>query len=160
MNTNHAPSHLREEFQEWLGSYQPNRLQEMDIGPVGKLLEALEDCDDVLPADFCDQIDIPKGSSYGDAATEVRNWCSRKHAGKKNGEATKPSFVGCAVLARYDQSGPYSKDNMYFRTAVSEEEAQEGIELHSGADLRNRFLELERHGWVELDHENLASIKD
>ncbi len=46
----------------------------MDIQPVAKLLEALEDCSDVLPAVYCDQLDIPKGSSYADAVARVKNW--------------------------------------------------------------------------------------
>jgi len=35
MNTNsqttHAPSHLREQFQEWLDAFEPSRLHEIDV---------------------------------------------------------------------------------------------------------------------------------
>jgi len=73
----HAPSHLREEFQEWLDSYEPNRLKELDIGPVASLLDALANCGDVLPAGYCDQLEIPKGSTYAEAVEEVREWYAR-----------------------------------------------------------------------------------
>lgn len=70
----HAPSHLREQFKEWLDSYEPDRLQEIDIRPVSTLLDALADCGDVLPADYCDQLDIPKGSTYAEAVADVRRF--------------------------------------------------------------------------------------
>lgn len=72
INQPHAPSHLREEFQQWLDSHEPDRLQEIDIRPVASLLEVLADCDDVLPADYCDQLRIPRGSTYALAVIEVR----------------------------------------------------------------------------------------
>ena len=75
---NHAPSHLREQFQEWLDSYEPDRLHEIDIRPVASLLDALAGCTDVLPADYCDQLEIPKGSSYAQAVEEVRQWCAEQ----------------------------------------------------------------------------------
>lgn len=71
----HAPSHLREQFQDWLDSYEPNRLSEIDIQPVEALLDAMTDCGDVLPAAYCDQLEISKGSTYGQAVAEVRQWC-------------------------------------------------------------------------------------
>lgn len=74
--TTHAPSHLREQFQEWLDLYEPNRLQEIDLRPVASLLDALADCGGVLPADFCDQLEISKGSSYAEAVADVRQWCA------------------------------------------------------------------------------------
>ena len=39
----HRPSHLRVEFQDWLDSYEPNRLHEIDVRPVASLLDALAD---------------------------------------------------------------------------------------------------------------------
>jgi hypothetical protein len=69
---NNAASHLREPFQAWLGSYEPDRLHEIDIRPVASLLDALADCTDVLPADYCDQLDIPKGSTYAQAVEVLR----------------------------------------------------------------------------------------
>lgn len=74
----HAPSHLREDFQEWLDSYEPNRLNGIDTQPVASLLGALADCGDVLPADYCDQLEIPKGSTYAEAVADVRQWCATK----------------------------------------------------------------------------------
>lgn len=70
----HAPSHLREQFQEWLDSYEPDRLCDIDIQPVSALLDALAECGDTLPADYCDQLEIPKGSTYAQAVEDVRQW--------------------------------------------------------------------------------------
>lgn len=70
----HAPSHLREQFQEWLDSYEPDRLREIDIRPVSALLDALAECGDTLPADYCDQLEILKGSTYAQAVEDVRQW--------------------------------------------------------------------------------------
>lgn len=70
----HAASHLREQFQEWLDSYEPDRLREIDIQPVLALLDALADCGDTLPADYCNQLEIPTGSTYAEAVEDVRQW--------------------------------------------------------------------------------------
>ncbi|WP_166820089.1 hypothetical protein [Thalassoroseus pseudoceratinae] len=72
----------------------------------------------------------------------------------------KPKFLGVAILARHDPNGPYSKDNCYFRTAVSDEEARAGVELHVASDLRERFLELERQGWVQFDEEKRRKLME
>lgn len=79
MNTNHvelthAPSHLRAEFQDLLDSYEPDRLKELDIQPVTTLLDALSTCGDILPAGYCDQLEIPKGSTYAQAVADVRRF--------------------------------------------------------------------------------------
>jgi hypothetical protein len=74
----HAPSDLREQFQEWLDSYEPNRLQEIDILAVSALLDSLADCGDVLPADYCDQLEILKGSTYAQAVADVRQWYAQQ----------------------------------------------------------------------------------
>jgi hypothetical protein len=74
----HAPSHLREQFQEWLDSYESDRLKELDIRPVASMLDALSTCGDVLPADYCNQLEIPKGSTYAQAIEEVRQWDSKR----------------------------------------------------------------------------------
>ena len=78
----HAPSDLREQFQEWLDSYEPDRLQEIDIRPVSALLDSLADCGDVLPADYCDQLEILKGSTYAQAVEDVLRFCGQ-HTAKK-----------------------------------------------------------------------------
>jgi len=72
IDQNHAPSRLRETLQEWLDSYEPDRLSKMEVEPVADLLNALENCGDVLPAPTCDQLEIPKGSSYAEAVENLR----------------------------------------------------------------------------------------
>lgn len=119
MNTNsqttHAPSHLRERFQDWLDSYEPNRLHEIDVQPVASLLDALADCGDVLPADYCDQLEIPKGSTYAEAVADVRQWCA-----KNQGESTtKPALESLdEAKARWDSmlgmvSTPYEREDAF-----------------------------------------------
>jgi len=97
--TTHAPSHLREQFQEWLDAFEPSRLHEIDIRPVASLLDALADCGDVLPADYCDQLEIPKGSTYAEAVADVRQWC----ATKQGQPATEPALESLdEAKARWD----------------------------------------------------------
>ena len=92
---NHAPSHVREDFLQWLNSYEPDRLKEFDISPVESLLDALTECGDVLPADYCDQLEISKGSTYAQAVEEVRQWHAkqRKHGSKRSAEDVYWKFV-------------------------------------------------------------------
>ena len=75
-------------------------------------------------------------------------------------QSERPTFLGVAIPARYDPNRPYSADNCYWRTAVSEKEARQGIELHVAADLRKRLLELERQGWLQLDKDALQRLED
>jgi len=57
----------REEFQEWLDSFEPNGCpKECPERFVG-----LEQCDDILPADYCVQLEIPRGSSYAQAVASL-----------------------------------------------------------------------------------------
>ncbi len=72
----------------------------------------------------------------------------------------KPSYLGAPVLARHDPDGHYEIGNIYFRTAVSEEEARFGLEIHLGAELRDRMLELERQGWVLMTEENRQKLME
>ncbi len=93
----HAPNHLREQFQEWLDSYEPDRLREIDIRPTAALLDALADCGDVLPADYCDQLDIPKGSTYAEAIAVVRRLDVEQHK-RASAEAVSREYVEKKVL--------------------------------------------------------------
>lgn len=79
----HAPSHLREQFLQWLDSYEPNRLQKTDIQPVESVIHALTDCGDIVPADYCDQLEIPKGSTYAQAVENVRQWHKEQNRKKE-----------------------------------------------------------------------------
>ena len=62
-----------------------------------------------------------------------------------------PDYIGCAVLARRDPNKGWEKDNIHCRTALSEEEAKEGIEIYVGAALRARFLHLIDQGYLSED---------
>jgi hypothetical protein len=101
MNSKHAPTHLREEFQEWLDSYETDRLHEIDIRPVAGLLEALEDCGDILPAGYCDQLEILKGSTYAQAVADVRQWAARQKAAKDDSDVGDPNPSAREVYLEY-----------------------------------------------------------
>lgn len=58
----HAPSHLRNAFLVSIEAGTP------DLTLAGRLWS----CTDVLPRDACDDLDIPPGSTYAQAARRVR----------------------------------------------------------------------------------------
>lgn len=70
----------------------------------------------------------------------------------------RPYFLDVPILARIDPKGPFSEGNVHWRIAVSQEEAGLGTEIHCGSDLRDRFLALERKGWVSLTEEGRRQL--
>ena len=72
----HAPSHLREALQEYLDSDTPARQFRVEHDGEDRsldwLLGQLWHCTDVLPAGYCDQLDIPKGSTYAQAVRRMK----------------------------------------------------------------------------------------
>ena len=99
----HSLSDLREQFLEWLESHEPDCLHEMDVRPVASLLDPLSDCGDVLPADYCDRLEIPKGSTYAEAVADVRK--SKRRAPESEG--LEPLAAGGFVIGYHsDINGP------------------------------------------------------
>jgi hypothetical protein len=117
-NHKHAPSHTREEFQEWLDSYELDRLADIDPGSKPSLLDALAECGDVLPADYCDQLEIPKGSTYAQAVSELRRW----HTGQKAGESERSARdVYCEYVEKAgEEAGAYAVLHCLDESAVVE----------------------------------------
>ena len=72
---------------------------------------------------------------------------------RNDSKKERPAFLGVAVLARKDHTRPFAIDNCIWRTAVSEDEAQVGREIYVGAELRNRLLELEKQGWIQISND-------
>ena len=72
----HARSFLRETFLEYLDSETP--AQEFRVEDNGKeksldwLLGQLWPCTDILPGDYCEQMDLPRGSSYAQAVRQLK----------------------------------------------------------------------------------------
>ena len=58
------------------------------------MLDSLANCGDVLPADYCDQLDIPKGSLYADAVADVHQ--QTKNTTKRTAEEVYWSYVAMA----------------------------------------------------------------
>ncbi len=77
-NFPHASSGLREAFLDWLDSFEPDRIQEVDLASFDRFARILRECGDVLPSQSCDHLDIPKGSTYGAAITNLENWFTER----------------------------------------------------------------------------------
>ncbi len=77
----HSPGHLREAFQDFLDTDTP--AHEFTVEHNGKsrtlawLLDQLRHSTDVLPAGYCEQLDLPHGATYAQAARLVKaRYCS------------------------------------------------------------------------------------
>lgn len=62
----HASDDLRSDFRDHVDEIASSEAK----GNV-ELCKRLLGCTDILPASECDQLDLPKGSSYGDAARQL-----------------------------------------------------------------------------------------
>jgi len=69
----HAPGHLREAFLDYILSDSQNATVVIDEQerPLKWLLGQFWNCSDILPGDVCDEIDLPRGSSYSIAARRL-----------------------------------------------------------------------------------------
>jgi len=69
--TKHAPTHIREAFQEFLEG--DTELVDVDGERRGLpwFVEKLTDCTDTLPAGYCSDLDLPQGSTYGEAVAHL-----------------------------------------------------------------------------------------
>lgn len=67
--TQHCSAELRESFQEWLDSEMSGQSDpDSDFDPyMPSEMFDLAFCCDILPADYCVQLDIPRGSNYAQA---------------------------------------------------------------------------------------------
>jgi hypothetical protein len=61
----HAPRHLREAFAEWIhvGMDQER--------PIPWLLGQLRRCSDIMDPSLCEDLDMPTGSTYGQAVQQL-----------------------------------------------------------------------------------------
>ena len=72
----HKAGHLREALQDYLDADVP--ASEFTLDHDGQergldwLLGQLWNCTDVLPAGYCDQLDLPKGSTYAQAVRHLK----------------------------------------------------------------------------------------
>ena len=82
----HAPGHLRDAFLEMVesGDWRKDSGEGMLVGyhdtPVSfrAFTGLLWNCTDVLPGGECDELDLPRGSTYAQAARELRRLWSRQ----------------------------------------------------------------------------------
>lgn len=72
----HKQSHLWEALQDYLDSDAPAREFTVEHDGEGKtldwLLGQLWTCTDILPAGYCDQLDLPHGSTYAQAVRRIK----------------------------------------------------------------------------------------
>jgi hypothetical protein len=70
----HAPSLLRETFQDWLDEWLlEDELSDDDRRDFKEdYLPSLSGCTDILPCHYCECLDLPHGSTYGEAVEVVR----------------------------------------------------------------------------------------
>lgn len=65
----HAPSRIRRPFLEWLDLWiqKETTLEEDLVMLTEDLLPALSSCTDILPRQYCERLDLRRGSTYADA---------------------------------------------------------------------------------------------
>lgn len=65
----HAPGFLRDPFCEWIGDGAKETTVEVDEErrPLRWLVGQLWNCTDILPGTECEDLDIPRGSTYAQA---------------------------------------------------------------------------------------------
>jgi hypothetical protein len=73
----HKSSHLREALQDYLDSDVPaNEFKvehDGDDKSLDWLLGQLWACTDILPAGYCEQLDLPHGSTYAQAVRRIKD---------------------------------------------------------------------------------------
>ena len=82
----HAPGHLRDAFLEMIESSDRSKDPDevMPVGDYGTLVSLyaltglLWNCTDILPGSNCNDLDLPRGSTYAQAARELRLLWSRQ----------------------------------------------------------------------------------
>ena len=72
----HSPGHLRDAFRDWIESGMsvngPIVIEEEEK-PLSWLIGELWNCSDILPSDCCNELDIRRGSTYGQAVRNFRH---------------------------------------------------------------------------------------
>ena len=72
----HAPGHVRELFRDWLDEF--GLMTFPADSPTGRRLAgSVWQCTDILPGTYCEQLDIPAGSTYAQAARALLGYWKR-----------------------------------------------------------------------------------
>ena len=68
----HAPGHLREAFQSWLNSDREETVEiDEKTVPLHRLIGQLWNCTDILPGEYCQSLDLVRGSTYAQVVRKV-----------------------------------------------------------------------------------------
>lgn len=70
----HAKGHLRERFCELVDD---RAWESVDREELLAFCGQLWNCTDILPSEYRDALDIPKGSTYAQGARDLRRWAER-----------------------------------------------------------------------------------
>lgn len=87
----HVVESVRSEFRDQLDAY---RLSLLAPPPSTRLVKLLLGCGDILPGDYCELLDLPLGSTYGDAAVAFRD----------DPEHVVVDLHGCSVTEVYGET--------------------------------------------------------
>ena len=68
----HAPGYLRETLCEWIDANWQEETLDEDARSINWLLGQLWHCTDVLPASYCDTLEILSGSTYAQAVRHIK----------------------------------------------------------------------------------------
>ena len=70
----HAPGHLRDAFCEWIEEGNSSMTIKLDDEPkpLEWLLGQLWNCTDILPGTYCNELEIPQGSTYAMAVRKTK----------------------------------------------------------------------------------------
>ena len=71
LKTKHVGTHVREAFQDFLGSETDAVEVDGEEVGLGWFVARLTGCTDILPAGYCSDLDLPQGSTYGDAVAHL-----------------------------------------------------------------------------------------
>ena len=70
----HAPDNVRKPFDEWADAGMESETIDYEGQPMpySKLLGMLWNCTDAMPAETCDSLDLPHGSTYARGVRAAR----------------------------------------------------------------------------------------
>ena len=66
----HAPGHLRDAFEHFI-QFDEAIVDDREVS-VEWLLGQLCNCSDTLPGTYCDELELPRGSTYAEGVTVIR----------------------------------------------------------------------------------------
>ena len=99
----HSTGQLRDAFRDWIESGmnadKPIVIDE-EARPLSWLIENLWNCSDILPSNCCNELDIRRGSTYGQAVRNFRQISQANHVVRND----ERGFVAGRPINEWKQS--------------------------------------------------------